>query len=62
MVDDVKNSEILTEEKENMKIKVNKDFGTPENTIKFLKSLVDSISSRFTKKYTLVEDEKSHYM
>jgi hypothetical protein len=61
MVDDVKNSETLTEEKD-MKIKVNKDFSTPENTIKFLKTLVDSISSRFTKKYTLVEDEKSHYM
>ena len=62
MVDNVKNSETLTEEADQMKIKINKDFGTPENAIKYLKSIVDPISSRFTKKYTLFEEEKSNFM
>jgi hypothetical protein len=62
MVDDIKNTETLTEEKEQMKVKVNKEYATPESTINFLRTLVDSISTRFTKKYRVSEDEKSHFM
>jgi hypothetical protein len=47
--------------KEQIKVKLNKDYASVETTIEYIKSLVDPISHRFTKKYELFEDEKTHF-
>lgn len=59
---DAKASDKPTDGKEQIKIKLNKDYATVETTIAFIKSFIEPISVRFTKKYELFEDEKTHFM
>ena len=62
MIDNTKPNDKTQDTKEHIKIKLNKDFGTVENALKLLKSLIDPISTKFTKKFNLLEDEKTHFM
>lgn len=62
MIDNTKQNDKTQDTKEHIKIKLNKDFGTVENALKLLKSLIDPISTKFTKKFNLLEDEKTHFM
>ena len=61
MVDVAKNQDKLNEGKEQIKKSLFKDYATVETAIGRLKDLVDRISPRFTKKYSLFEDEKSYF-
>ena len=60
MVENAKS--VDSEGNDKIKIKLNKDFGTLENAMKEIKSLIDPISARFTKKYESFEDEKTHFL
>lgn len=62
MVENQKQSEKTADGKEQIKIKLNKDFSTVENAMVLLKSIIEPISSRFTKKYESFEDDKLYFM
>lgn len=62
MVDNSKQSEKTFDGKEQIKINLNKDIGSFNGALKHIKSLIDPISLRFTKKYESSEEDITHFM